>query len=153
MNTKMTSIAIALIATSAAAFAADDTLPGKTRAEVRAELAQARTQGSLAQNTEFVEFTNVPSTRTRAQVRAELEQAPTQAVTQTEYVEPPRVAFGKTRAEVRAELEQAYAQGQSGQSEFVDFTHVASTRSRDEVRAEAIRAAQEARQRGGSSGS
>lgn len=153
MNAKLSTIAIALIATSAAAFAADDTAPARTRAEVRAELEQAQARGTLAQNSEFVEFTHIPSTKTRAQVRAELERSPATATAQTEYVEPPRVASGKSRAEVREELEQAYAQGQLEHQEFVEFTNVASTRSRDDVRAEAIRAAKETRQRGDSSGS
>lgn len=153
MNTKLSTIAIALIATSAAAFAADEPASTKTRDEVRAELVQSRAEGSLPQNTEFVEFKNVPSTRTRAQVRAELEQDKAQGVARTEYVEPPRIASGKSRTEVRAELEQAYAKGELERHEFVEFTNVASTRSREEVRAEAIRAAHEARQRGDSSGS
>lgn len=114
MNIKMTSVALALIATSAAAFAAE----------------------------EFVEHTNVVSTRTRAEVRAELDQSRVQ-VQPAEFVEHMRVASGKTRAEVRAELEQAYAQGQLGHHpEFVEHTQVASSRTRDEVRKEALQAAQ-----------
>jgi hypothetical protein len=116
MNIKMTSIALALIATSAAAFAAE----------------------------EYVEYTNVPSTRTRAEVRAELEQSrnPIHAATQQEFVEHQPVATGKTRAEVRAELDSAYAQGELGRTpEYVEHTHIASTKSREEVRNEAIQAA------------
>lgn len=112
-NIKMTSVALALIATSAAAFAAD----------------------------EFVEHTNIVSTKTRAEVRAELDQA-RMANRPTEFVEHTQTASGKTRAEVRAELEQAYAQGELNHNqEFVEHTHIASTRTRDEVRNEAIQAA------------
>lgn len=141
MNAKMTTIALAIIATSAAAFAADPAVPGKTRAEVRAELEQAYAQGQPGQAKEYVEFVNVPGVATREAVRAELAQA--QPAANTEYVEPPRIVGGKTRAEVRAELRQAYADGElaARNTEFVEFTHVASTRSRDEVRAEAARAA------------
>jgi len=153
MTMKLPSIAIALIATSAAAFAADESASVKTRAEVRTEVSQARAEGNLPQQTEFIEFANIPSTKTRAQVRAELAQEKPRSIARTEYVEPPRVASGKSRAEVRAELEPAYAPGEMAPPEFVEYTRVASTRSRDEVRAEAIRAAQESRQRAGHSGS
>jgi hypothetical protein len=119
MNIKMTSVALALIATSAAAFAAE----------------------------EFVEHTNIVSTKTRAEVRAELDKSRLEGRQPVEFVEQTRVAGGKTRAEVRAELEQAYAQGQmiGHAPEFVEHTHVASTRSRDEVRQEAVQAAQAGR--------
>ena len=53
MNAKMTTIALAIIATSAAAFAADPAAPGKTRAEVRAELEQAYAQGQPGQAKEY----------------------------------------------------------------------------------------------------
>jgi hypothetical protein len=128
MNIKMTGVALALIATSAAAFAAD----------------------------EFVEHTNIVSTRTRAEVRAELEQAQSsgQVVRQTEFIEHAPLAAGKTRTEVRAELDQAYAQGLVGHTpEFVEHTHVVSTRTRDEVRNEAIQAAKGQRAIASGSGS
>ncbi|RJF97374.1 DUF4148 domain-containing protein [Noviherbaspirillum saxi] len=119
MNIKMTSIALALIATSAAAFGA-----------------------------EYVEHTNITSTRTRAEVLAELDQsrASIQGAQQQEFVDHQPVATAKTRAEVRAELEAAYAQGNLGHtSEYVEHTHVASTKTREEVRDEAIQAAKIAR--------
>ncbi|WP_194722920.1 DUF4148 domain-containing protein [Noviherbaspirillum malthae] len=119
MNIKMTTVALAIIATSSAAFAADD----------------------------FVDYTNVPSARTRAEVRAELDQPFARSPAQSpEFVEVTQVAGGKTRAEVRAELDAAYAQGLVGQqSEFVEFTRVASTRTRDEVREEALQQAKAGR--------
>lgn len=145
MNAKMTSIALAIIATSAAAFAAEPGAAGKTRAEVRAELEQAYAQGQLGQTKEYVEFVNVPSAKSRAQVREELAQMPPS--TSTEYVEAPRLVSGKSRAEVRAELQQAYANGELGRNtEYVEFTHIASTKSREEVRDEAIRAAKAGRE-------
>jgi phosphate-selective porin len=146
MNTKLTSIAIALIATSATAFAADTSVPGKTRAEVRAELEQAYAQGQLNQNAEFVDYPATVSTKSR-QVRAEAQKPSTPSVEQSS-------TSGKTRAEVRAELEQAYAQGQLNQNaEFVDQPAIASSKSRDEVRDEAIRAAKAAREPATRSGS
>lgn len=146
MNTKLTSIAIALIATSASAFAVDASAAGKTRAEVRAELEQAYAQGQLNQNAEFVDYPAAASTKSRQQVRAEAQPG-------TPSVEQGRTS-GKTRAEVRAELEQAYAQGQLNQNaEFVDQPAIASTKSRDEVRDEAVRAAKAARGTSASSGS
>jgi hypothetical protein len=71
MNTKLTSIAIALIATSATAFAVDTSVPGKTRAEVRAELEQAYAQGQLNQNAEFVDQPAIASSKSRDEVRDE----------------------------------------------------------------------------------
>lgn len=44
---------------------------GKTRAEVRAELEAANGLGQIAHQPEFVEFTNVASTKTREEVRQE----------------------------------------------------------------------------------
>jgi len=120
MNIKMTSVALALIATSAAAFAAD----------------------------EFVEHTNFTSSRTRAQVQAELNDtlAQNQGAMRQEFVEHQPLVAGKTRAEVRAELEAAYAQGALTHApEFVEHAYAASTRSREEVRNEAIQAAKAGR--------
>ncbi|HYD59056.1 MAG TPA: DUF4148 domain-containing protein [Noviherbaspirillum sp.] len=142
MNAKLSSIALALIATSAAAFAADQPL---TRAEVRAELEQAYARGELNRQAEFVEHLTVAPSKTRTAVRGELDQAVAQGKSgtqQTEFVEHTATAGGKSRAEVRAELEQAYARGEVGQqSEFVEHTQVATSKTRDEVREEAIRAA------------
>jgi len=125
-TTKLTAIAIALIAASSSAVA-NDAL-GQT----------------YAQNQEFVEFINIPSTQSRAQVRAALDQ--TQPGSNPEYVEAPRIVSGKSQAEVRAELNRAYAQGQLGQNqEFVEFLNVVSSKSREQVREEAIQAAKDAR--------
>ncbi|WP_420474626.1 DUF4148 domain-containing protein [Noviherbaspirillum sp. ST9] len=149
MNAKLSSIAIALIATTASAFAADPVL---TRAQVRAEVEQAYARGELNRQNEFVEYTNVPATAPRAQVRVELDRAYTQgqSVTQqAEFVEHNAPTGGKSRAEARAELEQAYVHGQVGnQSEFVEHTNIATSKARDE----AIRAAKSVRA-GTSSGS
>ncbi|WP_136419714.1 DUF4148 domain-containing protein [Herbaspirillum sp. ST 5-3] len=157
MNAKLSSIAIALIATSTTAFAADLAEPSRTRAEVRAELEQAYAQGQVGQTREYVEFNQAAVGKSREQVRAELAEAqaqPKPVINTGEYVEPASFASSKTRAEVRAELDQAYAQGEVGRNtEFVEFTNVASTRSRDAVREEAIRAARAARTQGNQSGS
>ena len=148
MNAKLTSVALALIATSAAAFGADISTTGKTRAEVRAEVEQAYAQGQLGHQPEFVEHVRITSTTPRAVIRAELDKAQAQqqpARGVSEFVEHTNIASGKTRAEVRAEIEQAYAQGQlNHEPEFVEHVHVASTKSRDEVREEAIRSANRA---------
>ena len=148
MNAKLTSIAFALVAITSSAYAADNGIPGKTRAEVRAELEQAYAQGEL-NHKEFVEFTNTPSSKTRAEVRAETERAYAQGELNRngEFITAdvtPQV--GKTRAEVRAELEQAYARGELNRNgEYVEALNFASTKSRQEVHDEAVRAAQEAR--------
>lgn len=150
MNTKLSGIAIALIATTATAYAADLGGSPRTRAEVRAELEQAYAQGQVGQAKEWVEFNQTASATSREQVRAALDQAQAQPKPSNitgEYVEPAPVASTRTRAEVRAEVEQAYAQGELNQNhEFVDFTNVASTRTRDAVHEEAIRAAKARRQ-------
>lgn len=149
MNAKLSSIAIALIATTASAFAADPVL---TRAQVRAQVEQAYARGELNRQSEFVEHATTASTAPRAQVRVELDRAHAQgqSVTQhAEFVEHTGTTGGKSRADVRAELEQAYAHGQVGnQSEFVEHTHVAT----EKLREEAIRAAESVRP-GTSSGS
>lgn len=118
MNAKKMIAAVAVFAATGSAFASEwvdfsNFKSTKTRAEVVAELNQAKASGQVAGNSEFVEFKSTP------------------------------VASGKTRAEVRAELEKAYADGQvanNGTSEFVEFTNVASSKTRDEVRQEALAA-------------
>lgn len=145
MNRKLTSIALALIATSVTAWAAEDNVSGKTRAEVRAELDRAYADGQLGRQSEFVEFVGTTTSAPRAVVRADLERAVAARPHidgSAEYVEHAPVASGKTRAEVRAEVEQAYADGTLNNTpEFVEHVRVASEKSRDEVREEAVRAA------------
>ncbi|HJV83917.1 MAG TPA: DUF4148 domain-containing protein [Noviherbaspirillum sp.] len=157
MNTKLSSIAIALIATTASAYASDLTGSPRTRAEVRAELEQAYAQGQVGQAREWVEFNQAASGKSREQVLTELTEAqaqPKPRINTGEYVEPAPVTSTRSRAEVRAEVEQAYAQGELNHNdEVVNFTNLASTRTRDAVREEAIRAARASRQRGDHSGS
>ncbi|OWW21236.1 DUF4148 domain-containing protein [Noviherbaspirillum denitrificans] len=142
MNTKLASIALAIIATSASAYAADQ---DNTRAQVRAELEQAYARGELNRQPEFVEHLHVVASKTRTAVRAELDKAVVQGQSGTqsaEFTEYAGATAGKTRAEVQAELEQAYARGEVGQQEeFVEHVRIAGSKSRDEVRDEAIRAA------------
>lgn len=149
MNAKLSSVAIALIATSAAAFGADLSIPSRSRDDVRAELEQAYASGELARRTEYVEHTGTPSGVSRAAVKAE--QARTAAARPAdgtaEFVEHTHVTGGKTRAEVRAELEQAYADGTlHGEPEYVEHVNVASGKSRDQAGQEAIRAAKAKRE-------
>lgn len=112
MKAKQLIVAVAAVAATGSVFAQgnsewvefNDFVSTKSRAEVKAEVAQAYAQGDLARNTEYVEFTQVASTTPRAQVRAEL------AADQrrnTEWVEHTNVASTKTRAEVRNEVLQA----------------------------------------------
>ncbi|HEY0844821.1 MAG TPA: DUF4148 domain-containing protein [Noviherbaspirillum sp.] len=157
MNIKMTSVALALIATSAAAWGADLSQPERSRADVRAELEKAYAEGQLGRQSEFVEFVGTTTVTPRAVVRAELERAVAarpHVDGTAEYVEHAPVASGKTRAEVRAEVEQAYADGTLGNTpEFVEYNRIASGKSRDEVREEAIRAAKAQRAQDLQSGS
>lgn len=146
MNIKLSSIAIALIATTASAFAAEPTL---TRAQVRADVEQAYARGELNRQNEFVEHTGSLRATPRTAIQADRDRAFAQGGTATqsrEFVEHGNIAGGKSRTEVRAELEQAYAHGQVGnQSEFVEHTQVATGKSRDAVRDDAIRAAEATR--------
>jgi hypothetical protein len=63
----------------------------------------AASSAFAAGNPEFVEYTNVQSTKTRAEVRAEL----ADAAKTPEFVEYTNVASNKTRDEVRQEALQA----------------------------------------------
>ena len=54
-------------ARTSAEFVEHTRVAGKTRAEVRAELEAANAQGQIAHQPEFVEFTNIASTKTRCQ--------------------------------------------------------------------------------------
>jgi len=103
----------------------------------------AATGSAFAQgNSEFVEFTNVVSSKSRAEVKAEI----TQASTTPEFVEYTRVASTTPRPGIVADTRAAYGQGLLGQApEFVEHVNVASSRSRAEVRGEALQAAKPGR--------
>lgn len=79
----------------------------KSRAEVQAELAQAYTQGQLAGNQEYVQFTKVASTAPRSLVRASIAASQGAVGSSPEYVEFTNVASTRTRADVRNEVLQA----------------------------------------------
>ncbi len=112
MNAKQFFVAATLIAVgTSAAFAADT---GKTRAEVQAELAQARANNSsyVVGGAEFVAFTNTPSTstKTRAEVAAELKQARDEGLLATrEGTYPMEISAqtARSRADVKAEAIQS----------------------------------------------
>lgn len=110
MNTKQLFVALSLIAAGTGAFAAET---GKTRAEVQAELVQARADSSyIVGGSEYVAFTNTPgtSTKTRAEVQAELTQAREQGLLTTrdsDYPAQPSIQSARSRADVKAEAIQA----------------------------------------------
>ncbi|GGC94507.1 DUF4148 domain-containing protein [Undibacterium terreum] len=120
MNAKQLFVAATLIAAGTSAFAADT---GKTRAEVQAELAQARaTPGYIVGGSEYIAFTNTrsASTKTRAEVQAELAQARSEGVLNVrdaEYPVPAAVQTARSRADVKAEAVQA-ARSQSANTEY-----------------------------------
>lgn len=89
MNAKKLIAAVTVFAAAGAAFAAD--------------------------NTEYVDFSKVATTKTRAEVRAELEQAYAQGLLNrnTEVPEVTRVASTRSRDEVRKEAIQAAKNDQS----------------------------------------
>lgn len=98
---------------NASAASANDA-PGKTRAQVRAELIQARADG-FEPNSEAPEIyykEPAKSTLTRAQVKAELAQARQSGWRVSDEDNQPVVPFKstKTRAQVKAELLQARAE-------------------------------------------
>lgn len=71
-------------------------------------------------STEFVDFSNVKSTKTRAEVRAEIEQAYAEGKLgqYSEFVVHPQIASTKTRADVRKEAVQAAKGSQAGAQHF-----------------------------------
>jgi len=80
MKTKqvIATLAVLFAAGSALAGNADQSVqPTKTRAEVRAELEQAYKQGEIGalRNTEFVEYTNVASSKVRNETTAAAKQS------------------------------------------------------------------------------
>jgi hypothetical protein len=118
--------AAGLSAFSINASADSSVAPGKTRAEVNAELAQARADGWNPMNDEeYVRQVPFKSTKTRAQVKAELLEARQNGWTpaaddDARYTVVPPFKSTRTRAEVKAELVQARAQ------EAVSGHHVSS---------------------------
>ncbi len=94
MNAKQLIAAVTVFAAAGAAFAAD--------------------------NTEYVDFSKVATTKTRAEVRAELEQAYANGELNqnTEVPEVTKVASIRTRDEVRSEAIQAAKNDQAGSLYF-----------------------------------
>ena len=130
MNTKTIIAAAALLASSATAFAqefapADASFTStKTRAQVAAELAEARNNGTLyVRDGEYPLQVTPPSTQTRAEVAEELAQA-TKAgnlvSVDSDYPAPVTTVSTKTRAEVRAELGQARKDGSMAARDRMD---------------------------------
>lgn len=125
-NASILAAAALLVATTSSAFAQEYVAPDagfvstKTRAEVSAELQEARADGSrLMQNTEVVNFASAQSTKSRAEVRQELVSAQADGIASTQLVDGmyPVMASqsaGKSRAEVLAELEAYRAQNPRG---------------------------------------
>lgn len=93
MHAKQAIAAFAVFVSAGAAFAADNGIfvehtnvaSSRTRAEVRAELAQASAGERIAGNSEFVEHTHVASTRSREEVRGEAVQAARNQTGRTPY--------------------------------------------------------------------
>ena len=75
-----------------------------------------------AEQKEYVDFVNIPSTRTRAEVRAELEQAYRDGLLgkNTEVPTQAQIVTGKSRADVRNETIQ------SARRDRTDFTYFGS---------------------------
>lgn len=94
MNAKQLMAAVAMIAAAGAAVASE--------------------------NAEYVDFSNVTSTKTRAEVRAELQEASAEGKVgqYSEFVEYTRVASTKTRDEVRKEAVQAVKNQQNRAPSF-----------------------------------
>lgn len=130
MNIKNISVAIVALSFAGAALAAgSDTnqgnAPGKTRAEVIAELQQARARGELVVGDDYPgPFTEPVSTKTRAQVIEELKQARARGEVEVEDYNPTAFLIATpstlTRAEVRAELKQY--QQEHGNRGYADTT-------------------------------
>jgi len=118
----MKNTAIALLLSSAvigsSALAAGAVETGKTRAEVVAELAQARAAGELAQGELGYPFEQASGpVKSRAQVVAELEAAEAAGLLPANSIDYPPVAVAaqeshKTRAQVVNELVAARANGE-----------------------------------------
>lgn len=118
MNMKQLIAAVAVFTAAGSAFAAGQTefidhtdfQSTKTRAQVRAELAQRSAPSAVVATREWVEHAPVvAATTTRAQVRAELDKAYAAGALSAnkEWVEHTPIASTKTRDEVRNEVLQA----------------------------------------------
>lgn len=113
MNAKNLIVAAAALIVTGAAFAQGNSefvefnnfVSTKTRAEVKAELAQT----GVAVQPEFIEVTRIASSKPREQVRAEVRTAYDQGVLNhsPEFVEHVNIASTRSRAEVREEVRQA----------------------------------------------
>lgn len=116
MNAKKLIAAAAILAVTGSVFAQGQSefidyvnVPStKTRAEVKAELAQDR----APRGAEFFDYTNVASTKSRADVHAELSKAYDEGVLNKapEFFDYVNIASTRTRAEVRDEALQAARQ-------------------------------------------
>ncbi|RZI43958.1 DUF4148 domain-containing protein [Herbaspirillum sp. HC18] len=92
MNAKQLIALVSMLA-AGSVFAADNGIyvdhsnfvSTKTRAEVRAEMAQAAATGALGHESEFVEHTRIASTKSRDEVRGEAVQAARNQARQPEY--------------------------------------------------------------------
>ena len=148
MNAKNLVVTAALIAAgfSFAGSANADATPGKTRAEVRAELIQANKDGNTFPNDDaFPTQQPFVSTRTRAEVKAELLQARADGTlfpNDEAFPTDQKFVSTKTRAQVKAELLQARADGVLPNDENYPVTQpFHSTTTRAAVKAELVRPA------------
>lgn len=120
MKTRQLIFAAVIALTATHAVYAQDASAPKTRAQVKAELAQARADGTLdLHNREGTYTEHFVSTKTRADVRAELDQARADGtldrVNGNDYgvgLTELSAASAKSRAEVRAEVLKAVTAGQ-----------------------------------------
>jgi hypothetical protein len=119
MNTKNILVTALLVsvaglsAVSISASADDNVAPGKTRAEVQAELIQAHSGNWSPANDEGFNPQAYVSTRKRAEVKAELLKARASGwhtKKENDSFTQKSAGGGRTRAEVQAELLQARAQ-------------------------------------------
>lgn len=112
----------------------------KTRAEVQAEVAQARKDGTLTiSDANYPPEQHFVSTKTRAEVRAELAQARkdgTLTISDANYPPEPHFVSTKTRAEVRAEVAQARKDGMLTVSDSYPVIPTSTAASRAEVRSQ-----------------
>jgi hypothetical protein len=121
--------AFAVFAATGSVFAQDFVTPDanvastRTRAEVIAEIAQARANGTLEiRDTTYPVLPVTASSKTRAEVAAEIAQAranDTLDIRDTTYPGLPATASSKTRAEVLAELKQYQEAHPNGEDIYI----------------------------------